>query len=107
MPDGGQYNVSDTFNMKVYDYMAMGLPVILSDSAYAREVNARYPFARLVDPADVDAIAEAIEYLVAHPQEMASMGEAGRRAVSVEYNWGHEAQKLLALYETLIGVPKK
>lgn len=107
MPDGGQYNVSDTFNMKVYDYMAMGLPVILSDSAYAREVNARYPFARLVDPADVDAIAEAIEYLVAHPQEMASMGEAGRRAVSVEYNWGHEAKKLLALYEALIGVPRK
>lgn len=106
MPNGGQYNVSDTFNMKVYDYMAMGLPVIISDSAYARRVNARYPFALLVDPADVDAIADAARYLAAHPQEAAKMGEAGRRAVAEEYNWERESQKLLALYEALIGPPR-
>lgn len=103
MPNGGQYNVSDTFNMKVYDYMAMGLPVILSDSAYARKVNAKYHFARIVDPTDIDAIADAAEYLATHPREAVRMGEIGRQAVIMEYNWECESKKLLALYEELIG----
>lgn len=103
MPNGGQYNVSDTFNMKVYDYMAMGLPVILSDSAYARKVNAKYHFARIVDPTDIDAIADAAEYLATHPREAVRMGETGRQAVIMEYNWECESKKLLALYEELIG----
>ena len=105
LPDGGQYNLSDPFNMKVYDYMAMGLPVILSDSAYARQVNEKYRFALLVDPADTDAIAAAARYLAEHPSEAARMGEAGRRAVAEEFNWDTQAAKLLALYRDLIGPP--
>lgn len=107
IPNGGQYNICDTFNMKVYDYMAMGLPVVLSDSAYARRVMEEYPFGILVDPADVGQIANAIRYLADHPEEVARMGQAGRRAIDEAFNWETQERKLLALYRDLIGPPEE
>ena len=107
IPNGGQYNICDTFNMKVYDYMAMGLPVVLSDSAYARQVMERYEFGILVDPADTDQITGAIRYLADHPEEAARMGQAGRRAIDEVFNWETQVQKLLALYRDLIGPPEE
>lgn len=107
MPNGGQYNICDTFNMKVYDYMAMGLPVVLSNSAYARRVMEEYPFGILVDPADTDQIADAIRYLADYPEEAACMGQAGRRAIDEVFNWETQEQKLLALYRDLIGPPEE
>lgn len=106
MPDGGQYNICDTFNMKVYDYMAMGLPVVLSDSAYARRVLERYEFGILVDPADVEETARAVRRLAEHPEEAARMGREGRRAIAEEFNWDTQAEKLLALYRDLTGGPE-
>lgn len=103
MPDGGQYNICDTFNMKVYDYMAMGLPVVLSDSAYARRVLERYRFGILVDPADVEGTARAVRWLLEHPEEAVDMGRQGRRAVEEEFNWDTQEKKLLALYRDLTG----
>ena len=47
------------------------------------------------------AIAEAIDYLVAHPEEAERMGRNGRRAVEHQYNWDQESQKLLAFYEVI------
>lgn len=106
IPNGGQYNICDTFNMKVYDYMAMGLPVVLTDSAYARQVMERYEFGILVDPTDTDQIARAARYLAEHPEEAARMGQNGRRAIAEEFNWETQAQNLLELYRDLIGEPR-
>lgn len=102
MPNGGQYNMTDSFNMKVFDYMGLGLPVILSDSVYAREIVKQYPFAILVDPEDIDAIVDAIHYIIDNPSEAVKMGEAGKRAVNELYNWDSQAEKLMQLYDSLM-----
>ena len=47
-------------------------------------------------------IADAIRYLLEHPEEARQMGENGRRAVKEEFNWGGEEKKLLALYEDIL-----
>jgi len=54
---------------------------------------------------NMEEIAQAIEYLITHPEEARKMGENGRRAVEEKYNWEKEAQKLLALYEQLLVNP--
>lgn len=97
----GQYNQYDNFATKVYEFMSMGLPVILARSAYAEKVNAQYNFAILVDPANVEEIANAMAYLFAHPEIAKQMGANGRRAVKEECNWGVEEKKLLMLYEKI------
>lgn len=100
--DRGQYLKIDTFGIKVFEYMSMGLPVILSDSPYNRSMTEKYKFGVCVDPENVDEIAAAIRYLLDNPEEAKQMGENGRRAVQEEFNWGMEAKKLLALYEEIL-----
>ncbi|MEK4486897.1 glycosyltransferase [Psychrobacillus sp. FSL H8-0484] len=97
----GQYNKGDHFATKVYEYMAMGLPVIITDFPYAREELKRYKFAILVDPENVDEITEAILYLLKNPEIAKEMGGNGRLAVKEKYNWSIEEQKLIALYNSL------
>ena len=98
----GQYNQYDNLATKIYEYMALGIPVILSRSSYNEKVAAQHGFGICVDPANVDEIADAIRYLLDHPDEARQMGENGRRAVKEEFNWGVEEKKLLALYEDVL-----
>ncbi len=100
--DHGQYLKIDTFGIKVFEYMSMALPVILSHSHFNDYMADKYKFGICVDPADADDIAKAIRYLLDHPEEAREMGENGRRAVKEEFNWGVEEKKLLALYEDIL-----
>lgn len=100
--DVGQYLKIETFGIKVYEYMSMGLPVLLSHSAYNDKMMERYGFGVCVDPDDTDQIAAAIADLLEHPDKARQMGENGRRAVAEEFNWGVEEKKLLTLYEDIL-----
>ncbi len=101
--NSGQYNKYDNFATKVYEYMAMGLPVIISDYAFSRKVNEQYNFAILVEPENIQEIANAINYLLENPEIAKQMGQNGRRAVEEEYNWATQEKKLLTLYKELSG----
>ncbi len=98
----GQYNQSGNLPTKVYEYMALAIPSVLSDTPYNRQVVEQYGIGICVDPADPDAIAKAIRYLLDHPEEARKMGENGRRAVKEEFNWNIEEEKLLALYQDIL-----
>lgn len=97
----GQYNKSDNFATKVYEYMSMGIPVILSDYPYAREVLSQYKFGITVDPENIEEVSDAILYLLSNPELVKQMGQEGRRAVKEKFNWNNEERKLLELYESL------
>ena len=97
----GQYSSLDNFPTKVYEYMAAGLPVIVSDYPFMRRSVQQDQFGVAVDPADPEAIAAAIREILADPNRAQCMGERGRQAVVQKYNWGIEEQKLFALYRSL------
>ena len=59
----------------------------------------------LVDPMDPAAIAKAIEWVFAHPDEAEAMGRRGKEAVLADYNWEAEGRTLVALYHRLLGAP--
>lgn len=98
----GQYNQYDNLATKVYEYMALGLPVILTRSSFNEKVVRQYGFGICVDPLNPADIAAAVQYLLNHPDEARQMGENGRKAVKEEFNWGVEEKKLLALYEEIL-----
>lgn len=98
----GQYALLDNMSTKVYEYMQCGLPVVVSNFPCYQYWNEKYHFGICVDPSNEDEIADAIRYLLAHPDEARQMGENGRRAVKEEFNWGVEEKKLLALYEDIM-----
>jgi glycosyltransferase involved in cell wall biosynthesis len=87
---------------KMFEYMSADIPVIASDFPHWREIITSNQCGLLVDPLNPKKIAEAIDYLVMHPDEARRMGENGRKAVVERYNWQTEEQKLLAFYDELL-----
>lgn len=95
-------NYIDALPVKMFEYMSAGIPVIASDFPLWRDIVAGNDCGLLVDPLQPSAIAEAIDYLITHPEEADRMGHNGRRAVENQYNWEHEGQKLVAFYNSIL-----
>lgn len=93
----GQYGKMDNLPTKVYEYMSMGLPVIISDSPYNRIVE-RERVGICVDPLNIEEISHAINKLIGNPQESLDMGERGRKIIKEKWNWEKESKKLLNIY---------
>jgi glycosyltransferase involved in cell wall biosynthesis len=55
----------------------------------------------LVDPLEPAAIAEAMGWLLEHPDAAEAMGKQGQELVRRRYSWETESAKLLQLYERL------
>jgi len=86
---------------KMFEYMSAGVPVIGSHFPLWKQIIERNQCGLCVDPLDPKAIAEAIDFLVTHPEEAEQMGRNGQKAVLEQYNWGIEEQKLLNFYNSL------
>lgn len=95
------------YPVKMFEYMAAGLPVIASNFPLWVELFAEYKCGLNVDPHDPAAIAEAMDWLLANPEEAVAMGQRGRTAVEAVYNWEPEAQKLVDLYQKLLAEPSR
>jgi glycosyltransferase involved in cell wall biosynthesis len=91
-------NYLDALPVKMFEYMAAGIPVIASDFPLWHEIIVGNHCGLCVDPMDPAAIARAIDHLVQQPEVARQMGENGRRAVVDQYNWTVEETKLLDLY---------
>lgn len=98
----GQYDKIDTFPTKVYDYMSMELPVVLSNTEYAQRMNDKYHFGICVNPDDDKEIGQAFAWLHAHPEQAKAMGKNGRKAIEADFNWEKESEKLIEFYKGLI-----
>jgi len=97
-------NHLDSLPIKLFEYMAAGLPVVASDFPAWREIVGEG--AMYVDPMDPDAIARAVQWLLTHPSEAAAMGAAGRAAVRETLHWDREAATLKQLYARVVGPPR-
>lgn len=94
-------NYIDALPVKMFEYMAAGLPVIASNFSLWKEIIEGNGCGVCVDPLDPGAIAKAIDYLMQRPQECMRMGRRGQQAVAVKYNWKIEEGKLLRLYSSI------
>ncbi|MFN4219611.1 MAG: glycosyltransferase family 4 protein [bacterium] len=88
--------------VKLFEYMAAGLPVISSNFPLWKEIVEGNKCGICVDPLNPKDIAQAIEYLLTHPEEAQKMGQNGRLAIEQKYNWKIESQNLLKLYQNLL-----
>lgn len=95
-------NYLDALPVKMFEYMAAGIPPIASNFPLWREIVEGNDCGLCVDPLDPAAIAGAIDYLVTHPEEACRLGENGRRAVLEKYNWSIEEAKLLGFYDQVL-----
>jgi len=94
-------NYIDAMPIKLFEYMAAGLPVIASGFPLWKEIVEGNRCGVCVDPCDPRDIACAIVYLAQNPALCETMGENGRKAVLEKYNWESESVKLLNTYKGL------
>jgi glycosyltransferase involved in cell wall biosynthesis len=95
-------NYLNALPVKMFEYMAAGLPVIASRFPLWQDIVEGNQCGVCVDPGNPAAIAAAIDHFCRHPHIARRMGENGRRAVHARYNWGSEAAKLAAFYDALL-----
>lgn len=88
--------------IKMFEYMAAGIPVIASDIPFWREIIEGNGCGICVDPLDPKAIAAAIDYLILNPEPARRMGEHGKKAVAAKYNWAVQAEKLVDFYQAIL-----
>lgn len=98
---GPTLNYIESYPIKLFEYMSMGLPVVASDFPIWRDIVERVGSGLLVDPQNPEEIAAAMDWLMEHPDEAAQMGANGKKAIAEHYNWASQEAKLLALYERL------
>lgn len=89
--------------IKLFEYMAAGIPVIASDFPAWRPFVTEVGCGVMVNHDQPREIASAIEHLVRNDEDAANMGARGRAAVETRFNWDHESVKLLDFYEALLG----
>lgn len=95
-------NYLDALPVKMFEYMAAGLPVIASDFPLWREIIEDAECGICIDPLKPKEIAKAINFLIENPETAELMGKKGQQAANRKYNWKKEEEKLLNLYSEIL-----
>ncbi|HBO44054.1 MAG TPA: hypothetical protein DD670_08995 [Planctomycetaceae bacterium] len=98
-------NLAESYPTKLFEYMALGMPVIASDHPLYREVVDRFRCGLCVAPDDVEGLAQKLGWLLCHEHEARAMGRRGREAVLQHFRWENEARKLVDFYGDLLARP--
>ncbi len=94
-------NHYNSLPVKMFEYMAAGLPVVASNFPLWREIIEENECGICVEAGNIEEIAKAINYLVENPEQAQRMGQNGRKAAESKYNWQTEKEELLRLYKKL------
>ncbi|MCY7294390.1 glycosyltransferase family 4 protein [Alteromonas sp. a30] len=92
----------DALPVKMFEYMASGLPVICSDFPLWKSIVDEAQCGFYIAPENAKALADKIQTLMSEEDTAKSMGDNGRRAVSEKFEWHVEFNELKALYERLL-----
>lgn len=95
-------NYIDALPVKMFEYMAAGIPVIASNFPLWQDIVEGSKCGVCVNPLNPKEIAGAIDHIVNNPIEAERMGRNGREAVERHFNWDVEKKKLINIYESFL-----
>ncbi|MGH9633235.1 MAG: glycosyltransferase family 4 protein [Candidatus Angelobacter sp.] len=95
-------NHLEALPIKMFEYMAAGIPVVASSFARWQEIVGPAQCGLLVDPMSPEQIANGITQLLRDPDAAARMGRNGQRAAFEKYSWDTEAALLVKIYDALL-----
>ncbi len=91
-------SLSEGGSNAVLEYMSAGLPMVVTAVGAHPEILCHREHACLVPPADSQALANEIIWILKHRDLATAMGEAARRELLEKYTSGIMAQKMMNLY---------
>ena len=87
--------------LKVYEYMAAGVPIVASAIGQITEVLSHRKTALLHPPGSVSKMVAHIEELRDRPRLRARLARAARRLAVKRFTWDRNAARVLSMIETL------
>lgn len=95
-----------TIPNKLFDYMAVGLPVVASDAVPVARVLRETGAGESYRSGDVEALTRALARML-DPAHRLAAGEAGRRAVREQHNWEASTATLLAGLDAAVAARRR
>jgi glycosyltransferase involved in cell wall biosynthesis len=92
----------ESFGLALAEGMACGKPVIGCNIPGVRTVIKDNETGFLVEPGDAVGLASRVELLAADNQLRHTMGQRGRQRIIEQYTWKHVAERLTAMYESVL-----
>jgi len=93
-------NYRESYPTKMFEYMALGIPVVVSDFPLNRKVIVESGCGFSIPPDDPQGLALILRILLENPQMVEEMSRNGMTASELQYNWQIEVRKLLDFYES-------
>ena len=100
-----QPSLSESFGLAIVEAMSVGLPVIATNTGGIPEVVVEGKTGLLVEPANPEALSEAILKILRDPEKSKIMGETGRKLAADKFDIEKMVKKLERLYEETIQSP--
>lgn len=101
VPHHASGHTNTTIPHKLFQYMAMRKPVIVTDCKPLKRIVEECDCGIVVPSGDYNEMADAVIRLHEGKEYARKLGEAGRGAVEEKYNWKNEAKTLCELYSRL------
>jgi glycosyltransferase involved in cell wall biosynthesis len=93
-------NYLTSLPVKAFEYMALGLPMILSDFPFWIETFTGC--AEFANPFKPDEIVTKLKLLLTDTQHSAKLGSTSRQMIENGYSWEVESTKLINLYKEIL-----
>jgi len=104
-------NINHTFattgSNKIMEYMAAGLPLLVSDRPGLRQLVKKYECGLTADESSPESIARAVNTLLGDPAAARAMGAAGARAFQEEFCYERQFAPVLQAFKELIRSSRK
>jgi UDP-glucose:(heptosyl)LPS alpha-1,3-glucosyltransferase len=97
-------SIYDAFPSTVLEALATGLPVVTSTRCGARDLAAKLDPALVRDALDVEGLAEALDRAFELARDPSTTARA--RAIALEYGIDAMVERLLAVYDKILGVQR-
>jgi glycosyltransferase involved in cell wall biosynthesis len=94
-------------SLKVFEYMAAGLPILTSRIGQIQEILEDGRTALLLPPGDVGALADALARLRDHRGLRQALGEAARLEAKAKHTWEKRLETITALMRSQPRSPGK
>jgi glycosyltransferase involved in cell wall biosynthesis len=88
--------------LKLFESLACGVPVVVTDYPGMSDLVRENQCGVVIPPNDPVALAQAVAYLYAHPEERLRMGLKGRAIVEESHSWDRRSEDTMTVLDELL-----
>ena len=88
--------------IKLFEYMAAGIPVVISDFPLWKQIVEDAHCGITVNPYQEEEVVKAVNCLLLDRELAKKLGDQGKRAVREKYHWEKEAENLIEAYRSML-----